>query len=96
MESNESPEIPDRVETSDIPGLPSGAEDKNPNHTHTHTQLAVNISDTPVPLNQSQGHKTYNNNVDPKICYNHAKFESSCFDGVWEKANMKDFSKRKI
>ena len=24
MESNDSPEIPDRVETSDIPGLPSG------------------------------------------------------------------------
>ena len=26
MESNDSPEIPDRGETSDIPGLPSGAE----------------------------------------------------------------------
>ena len=25
MESNDSPEIPDREETSDIPGLPSGA-----------------------------------------------------------------------
>ena len=25
MESNDSPEIPDRGETSDIPGLPSGA-----------------------------------------------------------------------
>ena len=24
MESNDSPEIPDREETSDIPGLPSG------------------------------------------------------------------------
>ena len=24
MESNDSPEIPDRGETSDIPGLPSG------------------------------------------------------------------------
>ena len=26
MESNDSPEIPDRGETSDIPGLPSGGE----------------------------------------------------------------------
>ena len=26
MESNDSPEIPDRGETSDIPGLPSGAK----------------------------------------------------------------------
>ena len=26
MESNDSPEIPDREETSDIPGLPSGAQ----------------------------------------------------------------------
>ena len=31
MESNDSPEIPDRGETSDIPGLPSGAEDKTLN-----------------------------------------------------------------
>ena len=28
MESNDSPEIPDRGETSDIPGLPSGGNDK--------------------------------------------------------------------
>ena len=28
MESNDSPEIPDRGETSDIPGLPSGYEEK--------------------------------------------------------------------
>ena len=28
MESNDSPEIPDRGETSDIPGLPSGVLDK--------------------------------------------------------------------
>ena len=26
MESNDSPEIPDRGETSDIPGLPSGGK----------------------------------------------------------------------
>ena len=29
MESNDSPEIPDRGETSDIPGLPSGVAKKN-------------------------------------------------------------------
>ena len=29
MESNDSPEIPDRGETSDIPGLPSGAHKWN-------------------------------------------------------------------
>ena len=28
VESNDSPEIPDREETSDIPGLPSGARKK--------------------------------------------------------------------
>ena len=28
VESNDSPEIPDRGETSDIPGLPSGAREK--------------------------------------------------------------------
>ena len=27
VESNDSPEIPDRGETSDIPGLPSGGEE---------------------------------------------------------------------
>ena len=29
MESNDSPEIPDRGETSDIPGLPSGDKSWN-------------------------------------------------------------------
>ena len=28
VESNDSPEIPDRGETSDIPGLPSGAQNR--------------------------------------------------------------------
>ena len=28
MESNDSPEIPDRGETSDIPGLPSGRQEE--------------------------------------------------------------------
>ena len=46
MESNDSPEIPDKGVTSDIPGLPSGAEKKaticllviphtSPNHKHS-------------------------------------------------------------
>ena len=30
MESNDSPEIPDRGETSDIPGLPSGVPSVSP------------------------------------------------------------------
>ena len=33
MESNDSPEIPDRGETSDIPGLPSGAWKYKSNRT---------------------------------------------------------------
>ena len=39
------------------------------------TKFAVNISDKPVTLKQSQGHQTYNDNVDPKQGFNHAKFE---------------------
>ena len=35
MESNDSPEIPDRGETSDIPGLPSGAMDDDGNFEAT-------------------------------------------------------------
>ena len=31
MESNDSPEIPDRGKTSDIPGLPSGAKVRDVN-----------------------------------------------------------------
>ena len=34
MESNDSPEIPDRGETSDIPGLPSGAENQRSTAKH--------------------------------------------------------------
>ena len=37
-------------------------------------KFAVIISDTPVTLKQSQGHQTYNDNVDSKQGYNHAKF----------------------
>ena len=45
-------------------------------------QFAVYKSDTPVTLKLSQGHQTYNDNVDPKQGCNHAKFEISCFNGV--------------
>ena len=38
MESNDSPEIPDRGETSDIPGLPSGEERETHTHTHKHRE----------------------------------------------------------
>ena len=51
-------------------------------------QSAIYISDTPVTLKQGQGHQTYNDNVYPKHGYNSAKFERSCFHGVWEKANI--------
>ena len=39
-------------------------------------------SDTPVTLKQAQGHKIYHENGDPKQGYNHAKFETWCFNGV--------------
>ena len=55
-------------------------------------QFAVYISDTPVPLKQSQGKKkNHNDNVDPKDDYKHAEFERTCFNGVEEKANVKVF-----
>ena len=56
------------------------------------TQFAVYISDKSVTLKQSQDHQTYNHNVQPKQFNNHAKFERSWFNGVWEKANIKFFS----
>ena len=38
------------------------------------TQIAVYISDTPVTLKHSQGHKTYNDNVNPKQGYIYTNF----------------------
>ena len=57
------------------------------------TQFAVYISNLPLPVTfkQSQGHQIYNDNVDTKQAYNHAKFERSCFNSVWEKAYVKSF-----
>ena len=59
-------------------------------------KFAVIISDTPVTLKQSQGHQTYNDNVDSKQGYNHVKFERSSFNGVQEKENIKISSNEKI
>ena len=42
-------------------------------------------------LKQSQGHQTYDDNVDLKQGYNHAKLERSCINGVREKDNVKVF-----
>ena len=52
-------------------------------------QFAVYISETPATLKQSAGHQTYDGNSDPKQGYNNAKFESSCFNGVRNNANVK-------
>ena len=54
-------------------------------------KFAVIISDTPVTLKQSQGHQTYNENVDPEQAYNHAKFERSRCNSVPEKGNHQVF-----
>ena len=49
-----------------------------------------------MTLKQSQGHQTYDENVDSQQGYNHAKFERSCFTGVQEKANVKVFQMKKL
>ena len=61
------------------------------------TQFVVHVSDIPVTLKQSQGHKTYNDIVDSRQGYNHTKFQRSCLNGVREKGNVLSlflFSKR--
>ena len=47
-------------------------------------QFALYISDINVTLKQSQGHQTYNENVDSKQGYDHAKFHRACFHGAQE------------
>ena len=44
----------------------SGQESKN--------KVAVYVSNIPVTLKQGQDHEAYNDNVDPKQGYYHAKF----------------------
>ena len=50
--------------------------------------FAVFISDTPVTLKQRHGRQAWNENAGPKQGYDQAKFERSCINGVWEKANL--------
>ena len=45
-------------------------------------QFALYISDKPVTLKQSQGHKTYDENVDPEQGYKQVKFERFPFCSV--------------
>ena len=52
-------------------------------------QFAVYISDTPVTLKQSQGHQTYNHNVEPKKCYNHATIKYPALIVSKKRANVK-------
>ena len=59
------------------------------------TQFALDISDTPVTLKQSQGNKTYNENVYPEQVNKHAKSERSRFNSVREKGIVKVFVKRR-
>ena len=56
---------------------------QNPNAAYT--------SDTPVTLKQGQGHKSQNDDVDPKLGNNHSKVETVCFNAVCEEANVKGF-----
>ena len=67
--------------------------DKNLNYK---ALFAVYISDTHVTLKQSQGHQTYNENVDPEQGYNHTKCLRSCFKSVREKSTVKVFSNKEI
>ena len=41
------------------------------------SNLQFNFSDTSVALTQSQGHQTYNDNVEPKQAHYHTEFERS-------------------
>ena len=45
--------------------------------SNQHSLQLINI--WPEAFKQSQGHQTYNENVDPKQGYNHAKFERYTF-----------------
>ena len=73
MESNDSPEIPDRGRHQTSPASIKGLQRTRIQNM----QFAVYISDISVTLKQSHGHQTYNDNVDPKQGYNRAKFERS-------------------
>ena len=44
-----------------------------------------------MTLKQSQGHQTYNEDVNAKQGYNHAKFERFHFNSVRDKGNVELF-----
>ena len=46
-----------------------------------------------MTLKQGQGHQPWYILVDPKQCYNHAKFEEPPLKNLHEKANVKAFVK---
>ena len=46
-----------------------------------------------MTLEESQGHQTNNENLDPEEGYNHAKFERPRFGSVREKGNVEMFFK---
>ena len=50
-------------------------------------------TDTPVILEQGQGHQTWNEFLDPKHGYKDAKFEKPHLNSVCEKAHDKVFVK---
>ena len=52
-------------------------------------KFAVYVSDTPVTLEQGQGHETWWKLVDPKQGNNNAKFEKPYLNSVREKVNDK-------
>ena len=49
-----------------------------------------------MTLKYGQGHQIQNDSVDPKQGYNQAKLEQSHFNGVWEKADVKNFWNEEI
>ena len=70
MESNDSPEIPDRGETSDIPGLPSGKERKR--------GKGVRERDREKEKRESGGEGVCLWFFDDSRCLNHILFTDSC------------------
>ena len=49
-----------------------------------------------MTLKQSQGHQTYNENVDSEQGYNHTKFDRFHFNSIQEKGNVKVFLNKEI
>ena len=78
MESNDSPEIPDRGETSDIPGLPSRGTKWRSRDTGRHGE-----DQTPWKCSvQVQGHKQTMEKIKP---FGNAQFKSRDTNRLWTK-----------